>query len=135
MERLARFSVSLPEGLLNKFDHWIEKRGHKTRSDALRQLIRYYIAESFWEEGDQEVYGALTLTYDHHSHDAAREVTAIQHDFGDIIICSTHIHVDHDHCFEVVVLRGEASKVKTFLNAVSGLKSVHNTNPVFTAPL
>ncbi|MBO8153161.1 nickel-responsive transcriptional regulator NikR [Thermovirga sp.] len=133
MERLARFSISLPESLLEEFDRWIEKKGHTSRSDVLRQLIRNYISETYWEEGTKEVYGTVTLIYDHHSHDTAQELTSLQHDFSDIIICSTHIHIDHDHCFEVVVLKGSSASVKKFIDALNGLKSVYHTNPVFTA--
>jgi CopG family nickel-responsive transcriptional regulator len=56
----------------------------------------------------------------------------LQHDFGQIIVCSTHVHIDHDHCFEVIVLRGPSKEVKRFVEALSGLKSVYSTKPVFT---
>lgn len=132
MERLARFGVSLPESLLEEFDSRIESAGYKKRSDALRNLIRDYIAESVWEKGTESVYGTVTITYDHHSHDTAQELTALQQDFGHIIICSTHVHVDHDHCFEVVLLRGSSEDVKRFVEGISGIKYVHSTKPVFT---
>ncbi len=132
MEKLARFSVSLPSDLLERFDRWVEVRGNKTRSDALRQLIRRYISESCWEDGDQIVFGTVTLFYDHHSHDSAQEITSLQHDFGDIIICSTHIHVDHHNCFESVVFRGKSSRVKKFAKDLSGLKDVSSSEPVIS---
>jgi CopG family nickel-responsive transcriptional regulator len=132
MERLARFSVSLPESLLEEFDVHVEATGHKNRSEALRHLIRDFIAESCWECGTESVYGTITITYDHHSHDTAQELTALQHDFGQIIVCSTHVHIDHDHCFEVIVLRGPSKEAKRFVEALSGLKSVYSTKPVFT---
>ncbi|WP_369294194.1 ribbon-helix-helix protein, CopG family, partial [Klebsiella pneumoniae] len=75
MDKLARFSVSLPAPLLDMFDSWIEARGYRTRSDALRQLIRRFISESYWEDGEKIVFGTVTLTYDHHSHDSASEIT------------------------------------------------------------
>jgi len=132
MEKLTRFSVSLPKSLLEEFDARIETTGHKTRSEALRYLIRGFIAESCWEGDTESVYGTITITYDHHSHDTAQELTALQHDFGHIIICSTHVHVDHNHCFEVIMLRGASKDVKGFVEALSGLKSVYSTKPVFT---
>lgn len=135
MEKLARFSVSLPDSLLEEFDCRIRSAGHKNRSEALRHLIRNFIAESCWERGNESVYGTITITYDHHSHDTAQELTALQHDFGHIIICSTHVHIDHDHCFEVIVLRGASEDVKRFVEALSGLKSVYSTKPVFTVPV
>lgn len=132
MDRLARFSVSLPASLLKKFDAWIDASGHKTRSDALRQLIRRFISESCWEAGGQTVFGAVTLTYEHHSHDSAQEITSLQHDFGDLIICSTHIHADQNHCFESVVFKGKALRVKEFIRKISGLRDVYSSEPVIT---
>jgi CopG family transcriptional regulator, nickel-responsive regulator len=133
LEKLARFSVSLPSELLERFDKWIEERGHKTRSDALRQLIRRFISESCWEDGEQTVFGTVTLSYDHHSHDSAQEITSLQHDFGDIIICSTHIHADHHHCFESVVFRGRSSRVREFVRDLIGLRDVSSSDPVISA--
>jgi len=132
MEKLTRFSVSLPESLLAEFDARIETTGHKNRSEALRHLIRDFVAESCWECDTESVYGTITITYDHHSHDTSQELTTLQHDFGHIIICSTHVHIDHHHCFEVIVLRGPSMDVKRFVEALSGLKSVYSTKPVFT---
>gem|GEM_PF-3071936 len=53
MDKLTRFSISLPASLLEDFDGSLEARGYRTRSDAMRQLIRRFITESFWEEGDK----------------------------------------------------------------------------------
>ncbi len=89
MDNLTRFSVSLPALLLEDFDRSLEARGYRTRSDAMRQLIRRFITESYWDEGEKTLFGTVTLTYDHHSHDSAREITSLQHEFGDLIICTT----------------------------------------------
>lgn len=130
MEKLARFSVSIPTPLLEDFDRWIEQRGLPNRSDALRQLIRQFIGQSQWEEGEGMVWGSVTLYYDHHSHDAAHEITHLQHDHGDIIVCTTHVHVDHDNCLEVIILNGEVAMIQSFIQDVSRLKCIKNAVPV-----
>jgi CopG family nickel-responsive transcriptional regulator len=129
LDKLTRFSISLPASLLEDFDGSLEARGYRTRSDAMRQLIRRFITESFWEEGDKSIFGTVTLTYDHHSHDSAKEITALQHEFGDLIVCTTHIHADYQHCFESVVFRGKASRVREFIKEISGLKDVQSSDP------
>lgn len=133
LDKLARFSISLPAPLLEKFDQWIEAKGHKTRSDALRLLIRRFISESCWEDGEKTVFGTVTLTYDHHSHDSAQEITSLQHDFGDLIICSTHIHADEHHCFEIVVFKGKPSRVRELIRNLSGLRDVYSSDPAIAA--
>jgi len=40
MAKVIRFGVSLGTELLEKFDSLIKKRGYKSRSEAVRDLIR-----------------------------------------------------------------------------------------------
>jgi CopG family nickel-responsive transcriptional regulator len=120
-EKLVRFSVSMPENLVSEFDRWIEKKRLKSRSDALRQIIRDYIGQTLWEVQEGEAYGTFTFSYDHHSRDASREITRLQHDFMNAIVCTTHVHIDHDTCMEVVVLRGSTQEIVRFVEAASSL--------------
>lgn len=115
---LARFSVSLPEELLEAFDVWIGRQGLGSRSEALRHLIRRFISETQWEERTGEACGSLTLVYDHHSRDAVGELTRLEHDFEDVIICTTHVHLDHARCLEAVLLRGDTKRIRDFEEAL-----------------
>ena len=81
---LVRFGVAVPENLLHSFDRRLEEAGLPNRSEALRQLIREYVAQDTWENGGT-VYGTITLTYNHHANDATGRLTELQHDFGEII--------------------------------------------------
>jgi CopG family nickel-responsive transcriptional regulator len=121
MEEMVRFSVSMPEDLAKEFDRWIDEKQLKNRSDALRQIIRSYIGQAMWEVLEGEAYGTFTFSYDHHSRDASREITRLQHDFGEFIICTTHVHIDHDTCMEVVLLRGATREIHRFVEAASSL--------------
>ena len=40
MGELARIGIAIPEDLLEEFDRLIKKRGYKTRSEAVRDLVR-----------------------------------------------------------------------------------------------
>ncbi|MBN1332674.1 MAG: nickel-responsive transcriptional regulator NikR, partial [Synergistales bacterium] len=102
------------------------------RSEAIRQLIREAVAKESWELEDEEVYGTITISYDHHSHDATSTLTSIQHEFGDVIICSTHIHVDHDHCLEVIVTRGKSRIIKDLVIELGKLRCIERVSPVIT---
>lgn len=133
METVTRFSVSMSEGLLGELDSWIAQKGLPNRSEALRQLIRGFVSESRWETGEGEVCGSLTITYDHHSHDAAHEMTHLQHDFGDVIVCVTHAHINADCCLEVIVLRGNADRVREFVDAMRRIKGIATATPCITS--
>lgn len=110
MSKLTRFGVSLEQELLDEFDQLCASRGYSSRSEALRDLIRASLAETQWTKADS-CGGSLTLIYDHHKHDLARRLMAIQHDSHGLIIASLHVHLDHDNCLETLVLKGAPADV------------------------
>lgn len=135
MEKLVRFGVAVPENLLVEFDKWIKDRGIPNRSEAIRQLIREFVAEGQWDKETGTVYGAITITYDHHVHDTMGTLTSIQHDFGDVINCSTHVHIDHDHCLEIIVVSGNAGRIKELIDSLASMKGLESVSPVITTIL
>ncbi len=135
MEKLTRFGVAMPEQLLEQFDRWIERTGLPNRSLAIRQLVRDYITSSHWQEGAGEVCGSITLMYDHHGNDITGGLTSLQHDFGDVIICTTHVHVSHEVCLECLVVKGEAGRLKKLEEALSALKGIRSVNAAIAASI
>ena len=119
-EPLIRFGVAVPENLLQSFDKRLENAGLPNRSEALRQLIREYVSRDTWQKGSGQVYGTITLTYNHHSNDVTARLT----------VCTTHVHADHDHCLETVIVRGDVESVKEFIASLRALKAVSSVNPV-----
>ena len=130
MDNLVRFGVAVPGNLLQSFDERIDHSGLPNRSEALRQLIREYVSQDTWEKGAGLVYGTITITYNHHAHEAGTKMTELQHDFGDAIVCTTHVHADHDHCLEVIVVRGEVPRVRGLIQALRSLKAITTLSPV-----
>ena len=128
-----RFGIAVPKDLLQLFDERIEIASFPNRSVALRHLIREYVAKDMWQKGSGYVHGTVTLTYDHHSNDVTTKLTALQHDYGDVIVCTTHVHADHHHCLEVIIVKGEVARVKDFINALSSLKAILSVEPIITA--
>jgi len=124
MTELVRFGVSLEKELLEKFDNLIKSKNYPNRSEAFRDLIRQELITREWQEG-KEIAGAITLVYNHHRRELVNRLTDIQHDFSEIIISTQHIHLDHDNCLEIVVVRGrpkEAQKLADTLESVKGVK-------------
>jgi len=123
---LVRFSVSLDQGLVEKFDRKIRSERCPTRSKAVGDLIRKTFVEEEWLGGG-EVAGAIVLVYDHHKPDLLRKLTDIQHASHDLIISTQHIHLDHDNCLEIIAVKGkplEIDGVIKRLKAVKGLKHI-----------
>lgn len=128
MGKLTRFGVSLDEELLEPFDALCAVKGYSNRSEAIRDLIRKALVAEEWQQADGQGAGTLTLVYDHHKNDLARRLTQMQHDEHDIIIATLHVHLDHHNCLEVLILKGEAARVRALANKLISCKGVkHGT--------
>ncbi len=122
---LARIGVSLPENLLEKFDEIITKRGYSSRSEGIRDAIRGYIRYYAWmSEVEGERVGTISLVYDHNQRGLVNSLLDIQHEFSDIIRSSLHVHINHDMCMEVLLVRGEGRDVKNVTERIMTLKGV-----------
>ncbi len=125
MSEIVRFSVSVEEDLLKRFDKYCEQEQFATRSEAVRQLIRERLTSRDWETGIQTAVGTLTLVYDHHHAQLGKRLTKLQHDNTDLIVSTTHVHLTHDLCLEVIILRGPASRLERIAAQLKGLKGIH----------
>ncbi|ADW17861.1 transcriptional regulator, CopG family [Desulfobulbus propionicus DSM 2032] len=124
---LKRFSVSLDEKLLAQFDDYIRPRGYSNRSEAVRDLIRKMLVNEEWEQ-DSEVVGVVTLVYNHHQPQLQEKITELQHDYHHQITSTTHVHMDHDNCLEVTIVKGRASQVRELAEQLIALRGVKNGN-------
>ncbi|MHC4398131.1 MAG: nickel-responsive transcriptional regulator NikR [Planctomycetota bacterium] len=125
MTEIVRFSVSVEDELLERFDHYCEQEQFATRSEAVRQLIREKLTERAWASADREVAGTLTLVYDHHRAQLRDRLMDLQHKNTDLVVSVIHTHLSHDVCLEVIVLRGPAGRLQTIAAQLRGMKGVH----------
>jgi CopG family nickel-responsive transcriptional regulator len=124
MSELSRIGVAIDTELLAKFDQLIAQRGYTNRSEAFRDLIRDDLVEETWESPDSQVVGTVTLVYDHHVRMLSEKLTDIQHDYHRSILSTLHVHLDHDHCLEVLVVRGKSAEVRKVADALISTKGV-----------
>lgn len=124
MSELARIGVAISEDLLKEFDELIARRGYTNRSEAFRDLVRNELVDEISGSADAEVYGTVTLVYDHHSRLLSEKLTELQHQFYAAILSSIHVHLDHDNCLEVILVRGKSSLVQNLANALIATKGV-----------
>mgnify|MGYP001028053742 FL=1 len=125
MSEIVRFSVSVENDLLEKFDEYIRREHFATRSEAVRQLIHDRLMTRAWEQGQDEVAGTLTLVYDHHRTQLGEKLAQLQHDHNDLIVATTHVHLTHDVCLEVIILRGPAQRLQQIAGQLKGLKGIY----------
>ncbi|MGA2596272.1 MAG: nickel-responsive transcriptional regulator NikR [Bryobacteraceae bacterium] len=133
MSDLSRIGVAIDSDLLQKFDELIASRGYNNRSEAFRDLIRDELVERAWDNPDSEVVGTVTLVYDHHVRLLNEKLTGMQHSHFHQILSTLHVHLDHDNCLEVLVVRGKASDVKTIADAIISTKGVKHGRLTITS--
>ncbi len=121
--KLVRFSISADEALVASFDDLARLRGYANRSEAIRDAMRARLVEGEWREG-QEVAGVITLLYDHHRPGVSEALTEIQHHACGSVISTTHVHLDHDNCLEMIAVKGEASGIEKLAGQLISLKGV-----------
>jgi CopG family transcriptional regulator, nickel-responsive regulator len=121
-EKLVRFGVAMESSLLEDFDQLVQARGG-TRSEAFRDLARAAIAKAQVRRGVEAV-GTLTLIYDHHVRDLSEKLTELQHDLGDKIRSTLHIHLDHEHCLEIIVMHGRSDELHAVAERILAIKGV-----------
>jgi CopG family nickel-responsive transcriptional regulator len=133
MRKLVRFGVSLEGELLRRFDAFIGAEGYSNRSKAIADLIRKeFVIDAFSKGG--AVAGAVTIVYDHHKREVVNKLLDMQHNHGDIIISTQHVHLDHDNCLEIIAVRGPGAKVKVLADSLKSVKGVkHSTLSVTSA--
>jgi CopG family nickel-responsive transcriptional regulator len=125
---LERFSATLDAGLLERFDGLLDRHGYENRSEAVRDLIRKALVAEEWQSGKAPVMGVITLVYDHHQRNLLNRMTQIQHDCQASIISTTHVHMDHHNCLEIVIVKGKPSEVRALADRLTTLKGVKSGN-------
>lgn len=123
---LVRFGVSMEEVLLKHFDQAAEEAGFANRSEALRHLVRRFVHERQWENLKGSVVGAITIIYDHTTRNLTDRLLELEHSFRNFIISTTHVHFSKVTCLEVMLVRGEAEKVATFVRELQRIRGVKN---------
>ncbi len=134
-EKLIRFSITVPEDLLNEFEGSCYADNRENRSEAIRNLMRASVSSERWKSNTGEVCAIISIVYDHHINELTRKLTAAQHDFGHVIICSTHVHLNHETCLECVITKGLASDIQKFIEALRDIRGIKSLNFNVTAEI
>ncbi len=123
-EKLVRFSITIPEELLDYIDKNLIKKGYSSRSEFVRDLVREMIVSDRWSDDQNEVVGVLTVIYDHHQRELTQKMIDLQHSKYINIMCTTHVHLDHNNCLETIIIKGKPSEIESISVKIAGLKGV-----------
>lgn len=110
--------------LLETFDRMIDKRGYTNRSEAIRDFVREKIVEEGVHDADTPAFGVLSFVYDHHVRELEGKLTDFQHEHFKSIVSTSHVHIDHDNCLEIIILKDKSGEISEISNKILTYKGV-----------
>jgi CopG family nickel-responsive transcriptional regulator len=126
MSVLRRVGLAIESDLLDRFDKLTEQRGYANRSEAFRDLARAELIKQEAEKSNARVVGTVTIVYDHHVRMLSEKLTELQHQHHECVVSAMHVHLDHHHCLEVIVLRGKSKDVRQTADLLISTKGVQH---------
>jgi len=123
MSNLARLSFSIEADLMKKMSRLMKRGRFKNRSEFIRDLIRSRLVELEWEK-DAEAIGTITLVYDHETRRLSDKLTQLQHKHHNAVLATTHVHLDHHLCAEMIMVKGRARLIQDLSEALGQQKGV-----------
>jgi CopG family nickel-responsive transcriptional regulator len=123
---MQRITVTLDDDLVDELDEFQKQRGYQNRSEALRDLTRAGLLQSRDDDHRGTCVATLTYVYDHETRALAKRLASAQHHHHELSIATLHVHLDHESCLEVAVLRGASSEVRHFASHVIAERGVRH---------
>lgn len=116
-------SISIPDNLLEKVDQYIKEQGYQNRSEITRQALRVYISEAKnLAEHKGKIIATITIIYQKGS--KRSQIVDTQHQYGDIVLTFLHTHIEEGYCIEVIIAKGDAQTMQTFITALKANKQI-----------
>jgi CopG family nickel-responsive transcriptional regulator len=72
------------------------------------------------------------MIYDHHTGNLTNKLLDIQHGNHSEILTTTHVHVDHHNCLEVLVLKGKTGNIQKLADRIKAQKGIKHGELVLT---
>lgn len=122
---MERITMSIDEQLAKAFDELIAARGYTSRSEAMRDILRREVDAMRTEDvGRTQCVANFSYVYNHHVRELAERLTSVQHAQHGMVMSTTHVHLDHDHCFESMFLKGPTMAVRAFADQIRAERGV-----------
>jgi CopG family nickel-responsive transcriptional regulator len=123
---MQRITITIDDDLLEAVDDLMKRRGYDSRSEAMRDIVRDMITRERLSEPAADCIGTLVFVFDPDVRNLARRITTAHHDRHDLAIASMNVHLNHESCLQVSVLRGRLGDVQDFADSVSSQRGVRS---------
>jgi CopG family nickel-responsive transcriptional regulator len=125
---MQRITITIDDELLAAVDHLMARRGYSSRSEAMRDIIRDMADRERLAEPGATCIGVFTYVFDIAVRDLPRRLTNAHNDRHDLAIASLRIHLNHESCLEISVLRGPLEDVEAFADVVGSQRGVRHAD-------
>ena len=128
---MQRLTITIDDDLVADVDEFIGQHGYATRSEAFRDLLRSGLEHAGASTaGNRHCIATLSYVYDHAARELPKRLTKDFHEHHDLAQATLHVHIDHDSCLEVTVLRGRGTDVRAFADQVIAERGVRHGHVV-----
>lgn len=103
---MQRVTITLDDDLLETLDSLSQRRGYNNRSEAIRDILRGALSRESTQEHGTCGFAVLSYVYEHEKRDLASRIVSTQHHHHDLSVATLHVHINHDDCTEIAVLKG-----------------------------
>ncbi len=129
---MERVTISMSDEFAAELTAFMESAGYVNRSEALRDLARLGLQrERMNANSAGECFALLSYVYNHHTRELSKRLTSVHHAHHHLQVATLHVHLDHENCLEVSVLRGKAEAVREFAQSVVSQRGVTHGNVSF----
>jgi len=129
---MQRVTITMDDDLAAELDRYMSARGYANRSEAIRDLARAGLQQAAIETaGSRDCVATLSYVYDHEARELPKRLTRGFHDHHELAQATLHVHLDHDSCLEVTVLKGLGADVKAFADGVIAERGVRHGHVAF----
>ncbi|MEK7793610.1 MAG: nickel-responsive transcriptional regulator NikR [Candidatus Hydrogenedentota bacterium] len=123
LAELERLSFTIERELYARFEELMRAGKFRNRSEFIRDLIRSRLVEQQWEK-NEEALGTVTIIYNHEVRALGDKLTQLQHEHHHAVLATTHVHLDHHLCAEMIMVKGRAKIIRELADALGQQKGV-----------
>ena len=122
---MERITISVSDEFAAELAAFMESERYDNRSEAVRDLARLGLKRARIDHSiSGDCVATLSYVFGHHGRELAKRLTDAHHEHHEHQVATMHVHLDHDSCLEVAVLRGDAAEVRDFAKTIIAERGV-----------
>src|SRR5271167_2536421 len=122
---MERITISVSDEFAAELAAFMASERYDNRSEAVRDLARLGLKRARIDHSiTGQCFATLAYVFNHHTRELATRLTEKHHAHHDLHVATMHVHLDHENCLEVAVLRGDAAAAREFSKSVIAERGV-----------